>query len=80
MTREQWESWQAHPTTQVVFQASLSMAEALKAEWMSASWEAGKSDPILLAELRTRSDAYRAISETTYEDWCAAAGVEPEPA
>jgi hypothetical protein len=29
-------------------------------------------------ELRTRADAYRALDETTYEQWCEALGEEPE--
>lgn len=42
------------------------------------SWEGNSPDPLALAELRSRADAYAAIHETTYERWCEVAGIEPE--
>jgi len=36
--------------------------------WIAASWEAGECDPLLLTTLRTRADAYRALSEIALED------------
>lgn len=79
MTRDQWESWLEHPATKVVFLAARSMSERQREAWISASWEAGHSDPLLLTELRSRADAYAALHETTYEQWCEAAGIEVEP-
>jgi hypothetical protein len=34
----------------------------------------GQADPLLLMELTTRADAYAALDETTYEQWCEANG------
>lgn len=52
-------------------------ATSHEAEWRKVSWEGGEADRSLLIELRTRSDAYLALEETTYEGWCASAGVDP---
>lgn len=76
-SKEEFQSWQAHPLSQWVFQAIQLSAEAQKAHWLSESWEGAKADPLLLCELRTRADAYTALEETTYEGWCAAHGVDP---
>lgn len=46
-------------------------------EWRKVSWEGGEADPRLLIELRTRSDAYLAIEEATYEGFCERAGIDP---
>lgn len=63
--------------TQWVLEVLRESANSHKAEWDRVSWEGGKSDPLLLCELRTRADAYRAIEETAYEGWCERAGVDP---
>jgi hypothetical protein len=54
-----------------------SAAEAQKAEWDKVSWEGGEASPLLLCELRTRADAYMALEETSYEQWCERAGIDP---
>jgi hypothetical protein len=44
-------------------------------EWISRTWDNGKHpDASLLIELRTRADAYRAIPDTSYDDWIEAHG------
>lgn len=52
-------------------------AQQHKAEWDKVSWEGGEASPLTLLELRTRADAYMAIEETSYEQWCERAGVDP---
>lgn len=52
-----------------------SFAGKQRDEWMAQTWEAGgHPDTTLLTELRTRADAYRAIPDSTYEDWMKAHG------
>lgn len=56
--------------TRWVTEAMASFAGKQRDEWIERTWDAGASpDPLLLAELRTRADAYRAIPDSTYEDW-----------
>jgi hypothetical protein len=43
-------------------------AVAQRDGWIDASWEKGSADPLNLVELRTRADAYRAVTESTYDD------------
>lgn len=45
--------------------------------WRSASWQNGHANPLLLAELRTRADAYLAIAEMDFEGVCETLGEEP---
>jgi hypothetical protein len=44
---------------------------------VEASWERRLSSPELLLELKTREDAYRAVSETGYERFCEVLGESP---
>lgn len=70
VTAEEYQGWLEHPVSQWVLAALAKGSEAQKAHWTQMSWEQGTADPLLLNELRTRADAYRAISEASYEDWC----------
>ncbi len=67
MELEDWEQWRNHPVTEWVLAALNKSAEAQRRAWLDASWEAGNPDPMLLKELTTRADAYRAMSEVTFE-------------
>lgn len=74
---EDFQAWRTHPVSQWVMEILRASATSHEAEWRKVSWEGGKADPLLLLELKTRADAYLAIEETTYEGWCASAGVDP---
>lgn len=67
MTAEDFAAWLEHPVTKWVQQAYESLAAENKAAWIEASWEQGKSDPMMLQELRVRADAYRSIAECEFE-------------
>lgn len=77
-TREEFQAWAQNPVSQWVFRGARAASEAQKAHWNELSWESGKADPLELCELRTRSDAYLALVETGYEDWCSIQGDEPK--
>jgi hypothetical protein len=66
---EAFEAWLENPVTMWVMRAMSIVAEKNKASWIDASWEAGIVDERLLIETKTRSDAYRALTEASYEDW-----------
>jgi len=68
MELEDWEQWRNHPVTEWVLAALNKAASAQLDGWVAASWEAGESNPLLLTTLRTRADAYRALSEIALED------------
>lgn len=78
-TREAFRAWRSDPTTRFAF-AALDRAADMQAQaWVDASWSGGQANPLLLAELRTRADAYKSLSEADYEGFCEWLGVEPEP-
>jgi hypothetical protein len=68
ISAEEFAAWRDDPVTQIVLKAHLEMAEKQREGWAKASWDAGTVDPLLLTELKTRADAYRAIAECSYED------------
>lgn len=75
--REDFARWLDDPVTRYVMAAHLAMADANKAEWLRVSWDNGAASQAYLTELRTRADAYRAISEMTYDSLVDANGDEP---
>lgn len=76
-SREDFIRWREDFVTRWVCRALEADAEAQKAAWDSASWDHGGANPHLLTVLRTRADAYRAMSELNYEGVCEALGEEP---
>lgn len=76
ITAEEFARWRDDSVTQWVFSALTTMADENKELWLRASWEQGVANPVLLAELRTRSDAYRAIIEAPYAAHCETNGHE----
>jgi hypothetical protein len=77
ITAEEFARWRDDRVTRWVFRAFAICADENKAEWITASWEQGVSNPLMLAELRTRADAYRAVIDTPYEAHCETNGDEP---
>jgi hypothetical protein len=69
ITEDDYLVWREHPVTRWVFAAIEQGAQAQKDEWIRASWDGAAVSPILLTELRTRADAYRALPETSFERW-----------
>lgn len=76
-SRDDFARWLDDPVTAFVMRGFLEAAEANKAQWIAASWEGGACSEKMLAELRTRADAYRAIAETNYEGFCHMLGETP---
>lgn len=68
VTPEDWEAWRGNPVTQWVMKALHTASEAQKAAWLAASWDKGDCSPLALVELKTRADAYSALSEVSRED------------
>ena len=76
--REEFLAWQEHPVSRWVFRALEAASEAQKSGWMQASWDQQEPNPVLLAELRSRSDALRGLFETEYDRWCELNGQDPK--
>lgn len=66
---EQFSEWMQHPVTEWVFAACLKHAGALKGVWAGQVWESGEINPQALLEARVRADCYRALPESSFEDW-----------
>ncbi len=71
-------AWRDNPVTRYIMLAARTAAEANKQAWVDASWDSGRSDPVELATLRARADAYMALTETTYAEWLQANGDDDE--
>lgn len=74
---EEFARWRDDRVTQWVFRALATCAEENKADWLQQSWEGGNADLGKLIELKTRSDAYRAIIDAPYRAHCETLGDEP---
>ncbi len=70
VSAEDFDQWRDNPVTRWVMQAHANAAAILQDEWIAASWGDGVADSALLADLRTRADAYLALRDTPYEMWC----------
>jgi len=77
VTRDDFAAWLEHPVTGWVMRAFLKGADENREAWIKASWDGGACSRELLAELRTRADAYLAIAETGYEGFCEMHGETP---
>lgn len=77
-SREEFLAWRENPVSQWVFRALQAVAEVQRQGWTAASWDQGEANPLLLVELRSRADAYRAAEETNYEAFCALNEQDPE--
>jgi len=69
ITEDDFLTWRENAVTRWVFAAAGRAVEAQRIGWEAMSWDTGECDPVMLAVLRTRADAYRALYETTYADW-----------
>ncbi len=76
-TREEFQAWRDHRVTRWVFRGLAVGADKNREAWVRDSWTSGQADPLKLAELRSRADAYAAPEETTYEGWCEFNGDNP---
>ena len=65
---EDFAAWRDNPITEIVFRYLKKQAAACKDEWLAASWGAGNSDPLLLADLRAKEQMLTDLSELKYED------------
>lgn len=68
ISAEEFVAWRADPVTQWAMGELAKASEAQRVAWLNQSWGDGVADPLLLAVLKTRADAYAALAEMTYED------------
>lgn len=66
--KEDFEAWMAHPVTEYILKRVGELSEANKQKWMDVSWGTGSCDPMVLVELKARSQAAKDLSELTFED------------
>lgn len=64
---DQFESWLAHPVTEILLQRCNQSAERSKHLWVQRSWEAGQPEVEFLARLKGQAEAFQAISQNTKE-------------
>lgn len=66
--REDFDLWRDHPVTVHVFKELRKVADKAKEKWIALSWEAGETDPVLLADLRAKAEIVNDLIEVSYED------------
>lgn len=76
-SREDFARWLDNSVTEWVMRALVAAADANREAWIGHSWDAGGCSREMLAELRTRADAYRALPDTTYDGFCDMLGEKP---
>jgi hypothetical protein len=67
ITAEDFDGWRENAVTKTVFGALDKVAALQQQHWIETSWGQGACTPEMLLELRTRADAYRSLSELSYE-------------
>lgn len=65
---EEFREWRGHPVTEWVMSCMSRFADEQKAKWSELAWK-GDLDPVLLKEAQTRADCYRAIPDSSHDDW-----------
>jgi uncharacterized phage-associated protein len=70
--KDDFEAWRDNPITQAVFKAFDMLGEKAKQQWLTASWQNGNTDPLMLADLRARAEVvedFRNVSLDDLEEW-----------
>lgn len=66
--KDDFNQWLDHPVTEWVFARLRDKSEECKQSWLARSWGQGQNDPLLLADLRARAEAWTDIADMKYED------------
>jgi hypothetical protein len=69
ITLDDFQRWYENPVTRWVFAGAENAALKQSEAWLDISWGTGEANPMQLAVLRARADAYRALFETPFEQW-----------
>lgn len=71
---EDFAQWRENPITLAVRKAYAAKAQEAKQRWLSMSWDGGQIDPLLLSDLRARSETWEDFCELTLDELEAALG------
>jgi hypothetical protein len=64
---DDFEEWAAHPITGALLRACAVGQQQARDAWMAATLEAGKCDPLVLAEIRARISVLQEIRNVNVE-------------
>lgn len=68
LEREDFEMWRAHPVTEIVLSVFAKLGEMAKQKWVAESWDKGNTDPVMLADLRARTEVIDDFHKLSFED------------
>jgi uncharacterized phage-associated protein len=68
LTKDEFVAWRHHPVTRLVFERLQEHIKQAENMWLKCSWETGKADPILLADLRARAIVLKEIITLEHGD------------
>lgn len=66
--KDEFDAWKDSEITQAVFRFLERKQGEAKRVWTRHSWEQGTLDPVILAELRAKSDVMGEIMDLAFED------------
>lgn len=65
---EDFKAWLDNPVTERVWRHLREKQEECKAAWLAVSWEQGKCDPVLLADLKARAEILSDLANIEHGD------------
>jgi hypothetical protein len=65
---EDFKAWLDNPVTERVWRLLREKQAECKSAWLAASWDQNKCDPVLLADLRARSELLSDLENIEFED------------
>jgi uncharacterized phage-associated protein len=68
LTEDEFNAWRQHPVTRIVFGKLGDHIKEAENMWMKRSWETGKADPVVLADLRARAIVLKEIITLEHGD------------
>lgn len=68
LTQQSFEEWKDHPVGEMFFKMLELAAEEAKQHWTVTSWNSGVCDPLKLASLKARAEAFEQMQAVTAQD------------
>jgi hypothetical protein len=65
---EDFKAWLDNPVTERVWRYLRKTEAECKAKWLAASWDTGQCDPLVLTDLKARSQILSDLATIDYED------------
>ena len=68
ITEDDFSAWRENPVTEAVFAALKTKADEAKSNWLTASWDNGNIDPLVLADLRASAESWQYVIDIDHKE------------